>query len=207
VQGVLVIATPPNERLRGELVEAVVAIADVLALALISAAAFDDVERQATTDGLTGMWNRRTLDRRLAEAVARVRRSGQPLCVLLTDVDHFKSVNDTWGHATGDEVLKGVARTLATCARTTDVVGRLGGEEFVVVCEGTDLPGALVLAERMRSAIKGLRFETARGPLSVTSSFGVALLTVDEDGHAALERADQQLYRAKQQGRDRVVGG
>jgi diguanylate cyclase (GGDEF)-like protein len=206
-QGVLVVAVAPGERLRGEVVDAVVAVADVLALALFSAAAFDDVERQATTDGLTGVWNRRTLDRRLDEAVARVRRSGQPLCVVLTDVDHFKSVNDTWGHATGDEVLKGVAKTLVSCARTTDVVGRLGGEEFVVVCEGTDLDGAVVVAERMRAAIKAQRFDTPRGPLSVTSSFGVALLTVDETGHAALERADQHLYKAKQQGRDRVVGG
>jgi diguanylate cyclase (GGDEF)-like protein len=206
-QGVLVVAAAPGERLRSEVIDAVVAVADVLALALFSAAAFDDVERQATTDGLTGVWNRRTLDRRLDEAVARVRRSGQPLCVVLTDVDHFKSVNDTWGHATGDEVLKGVAKTLVSCARTTDVVGRLGGEEFVVVCEGTDLTGAVVVAERMRAAIKAMCFDTARGPLSVTSSFGVALLTVDETGHAALERADQHLYKAKQQGRDRVVGG
>ncbi|MBM4279797.1 MAG: GGDEF domain-containing protein [Deltaproteobacteria bacterium] len=204
--GVLVVASTPGERLRGDVVDAVVAIADVLALALVSAAAFDDVERQATTDGLTGVWNRRTLDRRLDEAVARVRRNGQPLCVVLADVDHFKSVNDTWGHATGDEVLKGVARTLQDCARTTDVVGRLGGEEFVVVCEGTDLAGALVVAERMRAALKALRFDTSKGPLAVTSSFGVAVWTDGETGHAALERADQHLYRAKQQGRDRVVG-
>jgi diguanylate cyclase (GGDEF)-like protein len=205
-QGALVVATPRGEKLRLDVVEAVGAIADVLALSLCSAAAFDDVERQATTDGLTGVANRRTLDRRLDEAVARVRRNGQPLCVLLTDVDHFKSVNDAWGHGTGDDVLKAVARSLEAEARTTDVVGRLGGEEFVVVCEGTDLDGALTAAERMRTAIKALRFATPKGPLSVTSSFGVALLVPGESGHALLARADQQLYRAKQQGRDRVVG-
>jgi diguanylate cyclase (GGDEF)-like protein len=204
--GLLLVAVAPGDRLRADVVDAVVAVADVLALALLSAAAFDDVEREATTDGLTGVFNRRTLDRRLDEAVARARRTQQPLCVVLTDVDHFKSVNDTWGHATGDDVLKGVAATLTACARTTDVVGRLGGEEFVVVCEGTDLAGALVLADRMRVALKARRFDTPRGPLSVTSSFGVALLTVDDTGRAVLERADQQLYRAKQQGRDRVVG-
>ncbi len=205
-QGALVVAVPHGERLRADVVAAVNAIADVIGLSLCSAAAFDDVERQATTDGLTGVANRRTLDRRLDEAIARARRSGHPLCVLLTDVDHFKSVNDAWGHATGDEVLKAVARALQSCARATDVVGRLGGEEFVVVCEGTDHEGALVAAERMRAAIKGLRFHTPKGPLSVTSSFGVATLAPAESGHAVLERADQQLYRAKQQGRDRVVG-
>jgi len=206
--GLLLVATRPGERLRGAVVDALVAIADVAALALASARTFDAVERKATTDGLTGVWNRRTLDEKLAEAVARARRSGAPLCVMMTDVDHFKSVNDTWGHATGDEVLKGVAKCLQQGARTTDIVGRLGGEEFVVVCEGTDVEGTAIVAERMRLALKRLQFETPRGPLSITSSFGVALLLPDDaDGHATLEAADKNLYRAKQQGRDCVVAG
>ncbi len=204
--GVLVVCSRPGERLRPSVVDVVTAIADVVALALASASAFDVVEKRATTDGLTGVWNRRTLDEKLAEAVARARRSDAPLVVMMTDVDHFKSVNDTWGHATGDEVLKGVARCLQQCARGTDVVGRLGGEEFVVVCEGTDLDGAVVVAERMRLALKALVFQTEKGPLSVTSSFGVALLLPDDvDGHATLEAADKQLYRAKMGGRDRVA--
>lgn len=206
--GLLLVATRPGERLRGAVVDASVAIADVAALAIASARTFDAVERKATTDGLTGVWNRRTLDEKLAEAVARVRRSGTPLCVIMTDVDHFKSVNDTWGHATGDEVLKGVAKCLQHGARTTDIVGRLGGEEFVVVCEGTDIVGAAIVAERMRLALKSLHFETAKGPLSITSSFGVALLLPDDvDGHGTVEAADKNLYKAKQQGRDRVVAG
>jgi len=151
--------------------------------------------------------NRRALDRRLDEAVARAKRSGQALCVLLTDVDHFKSVNDAWGHATGDEVLRGVAHSLEHQARTTDVVGRLGGEEFVVICEATDEAGARAGAERMRLAIKALTFETGKGPLSVTTSFGVAVWRNGESGHDVLARADQGLYKAKQQGRDRVVVG
>lgn len=193
------------ERFSVEVVEAVVALADVVALALFSSRAFDAVERLATTDGLTGLLNRRSLDARLEEAVARARRSGQPLCVLMTDVDHFKSVNDAWGHGTGDEVLKGVARVLLDGARTTDLVGRLGGEEFVVICEGTDVAGAVVVAERMRQALKAVTFDTGKGPLSVTSSFGVALWLADESAQAMLERADQKLYQAKQTGRDRVV--
>ena len=204
--GVLLVAARPGEHLRQGLIDAIVAIADVLALALSSAHAFDVVEKKATTDGLTGVWNRRTLDEKTAEAVARARRSGSPLCVMMTDIDHFKSVNDTWGHATGDEVLKGVARSLQQAARTTDIVGRLGGEEFVVVCEATDLAGAAVVAERMRRALKALAFHTPKGPLSITSSFGVALLLPDDtDGHSTLEAADKNLYKAKQAGRDRVV--
>ena len=204
--GVLLVAARPGEHLRQGLTDAIVAIADVLALALSSAHAFDVVEKKATTDGLTGVWNRRTLDEKTAEAVARARRSGSALCVMMTDIDHFKSVNDTWGHATGDEVLKGVARSLQQAARTTDIVGRLGGEEFVVVCEATDLAGAAVVAERMRRALKALAFDTPKGPLSITSSFGVALLLPDDtDGHSTLEAADKNLYKAKQAGRDRVV--
>ena len=205
--GILCIASRPGEKLRNDIVDVIAGIADVAALAMSSARTFDAVYRRATTDGLTGLWNRRTLDEKMAEAVARCRRQGTPMCVLLTDVDHFKSVNDTWGHATGDEVLKGVASTLQQAARTTDIVGRLGGEEFVVVFEGTELEGARVVAERMRQLIKSVEFETGKGPLTVTSSFGVALLQPDEDGHAALNRADQLLYKAKQQGRDRVVAG
>jgi len=206
VVGALVVVTRPGERLASTTIATIVAIADVTALSLSSAKAFDAIERRATTDGLTGVWNRRTLDEKLHEAAARAKRSGTPVTVLLTDVDHFKSVNDTWGHATGDEVLKGVAKALSLVARATDVVGRLGGEEFVVVCEGTDLGGAVILAERMRAALKALTFETPKGPLSITSSFGVALVRPgDDDGHKALEAADKQLYRAKAAGRDRVM--
>jgi two-component system, cell cycle response regulator len=206
--GVLLVATRPGERMRSDVVDALVALADVAALALASARAFDAVEKRATTDALTGVFNRRSLDEKLSEAVARSRRSGAPLCVMITDVDHFKSVNDTWGHGVGDEVLKAVASTLQQRARGTDVVARLGGEEFVVVCEATDLEGAAVVAERMRVALKSMQLTTPKGPLSITSSFGVALLLADDiDGHATLEAADKNLYRAKQQGRDRVVAG
>ncbi len=204
--GVLVIATEADKRLTSRTTSAAYAIADVIALSLSSAAAFDAIEQRATTDGLTGVWNRRTLDDKLKEAAQRARRSGAPLTVIMTDVDHFKSVNDTWGHKTGDDVLKGIAKVLADNARETDIVGRLGGEEFVVVCEATDLPGATVVAERMRSAIKGVTFDTDKGPLSVTSSFGVAIVHENDlDGHVALENADKQLYRAKAAGRDRVM--
>jgi two-component system, cell cycle response regulator len=201
----LVVTTPKGERLRAAVLDSLVVAADLAGVAIGGARLFETVERQATTDGLTGLSNRRTLDARLAEAIARARRLATPLCVVLTDVDHFKSVNDNYGHASGDEVLKGVARALAGTARASDVVARYGGEEFCLVLEGTDPGGAARLAERMRLAIKGLRFDTDKGPLNVTSSFGVALLGPGDDPHAVLERADQNLYRAKESGRDRVV--
>ena len=196
---------PPGERLKPAVIDGLLVVADLAGVAIGGARLFETVQKQATTDGLTGLVNRRTLDARLGEAIARARRLQTPLCVVLGDIDHFKSVNDTYGHGTGDEVLKAVARALAVTARTSDVVARYGGEEFCMVLEGTDAAGAAQLAERMRLAIKVLGFETAKGPLSVTSSFGVALLGDDDDARTVLERADAGLYRAKQQGRDRVV--
>ena len=142
----------------------------------------------------------------MQEALARASRTSVPLSVLLADVDHFKSVNDTYGHSVGDEVLQGVARALAKTARVSDVVARYGGEEFCLILEGTDGPGAARLAERMRVAVKNLVFDTEKGPLNVTASFGVAVLEKDDDPRAIVERADANLYRAKQKGRDRVVG-
>ena len=203
--GALVVAVPPGERLRVPVVDALLVAADLAGLALGGARLFVAVERQATTDGLTGLVNRRTLDQRLAEAVARVQRSKAPLAVVLADIDHFKSVNDTYGHGAGDEVLKAVAGALAGQARATDVVARYGGEELCLVLEGTDAEGAARLAERMRVAIKALRFDTDKGPLSVTTSFGVGLWQPGDDGHAVVARADQRLYQAKGRGRDRVV--
>lgn len=203
--GALLVVSPLQERLRPTVVDSLVVAADLAGVAIGGARLFETVERQATTDGLTGLSNRRTLDSKLAEAIQRSRRLQAPLCVVLTDVDHFKSVNDTYGHSSGDDVLRGVARTLLGTARTSDIVARYGGEEFCLVLEGTDAEGAARLAERMRLAIKALRFDTEKGPLHITSSFGVSLLGVNDDAHSLFERADQNLYKAKQAGRDRVV--
>ncbi len=203
--GALVVGVPPGERLRVGVVDALLVAADLAGLALGGARLFIAVERQATTDGLTGLVNRRTLDQRLAEAVARAQRSKGPLAVVLADIDHFKSVNDTYGHGAGDLVLKAVAGALVAVARATDVVARYGGEELCLVLEGTDTEGAARLAERMRLAVKALRFDTDKGPLSVTTSFGVGVWEAGDDGPGVLARADQRLYQAKARGRDRVV--
>jgi two-component system, cell cycle response regulator len=186
--------------------EALSALADVLALTLQAVDAHERLARQATTDGLTGLCNRGTMDTKLHEAHQRASRSHGALSVILADIDHFKSVNDTYGHAAGDDVLRAVAKAMQGCARTIDIVARYGGEELCVICEGTDLAGTQVLAERMRQAIKGLAFATPKGPLHITSSFGVAQLgTTDADGPAVVQRADAALYLAKKGGRDRVI--
>ncbi|MBI1948950.1 MAG: sensor domain-containing diguanylate cyclase, partial [Deltaproteobacteria bacterium] len=203
--GALVVALPPGERLRAPVVDALLVAADLAGLALGGARLFVAVERQATTDGLTGLVNRRALDERLAEALARAQRSKAPLAVVLADIDHFKSVNDTYGHGAGDQVLKAVAGAVQGCARTTDVVARYGGEELCLVLEGTDAEGAARLADRMRLAIKALTFDTDKGPLTVTTSFGVGTHEAGDDVRALLARADQRLYQAKARGRDRVV--
>lgn len=167
---------------------------------------FEQTERLATTDGLTGLTNHRTFQVRLEEHVAQARRYGKRLSLILCDIDHFKAVNDTYGHPVGDVVLKGVARTLLGEARETDVVARYGGEEFAVVMPETDAAGALVIAERIRKRVKELAFRTERGPLSVTLSLGIASFPDDAAEKAELvERADACLYHAKRNGRDRSV--
>jgi diguanylate cyclase (GGDEF)-like protein len=167
---------------------------------------FEKTERLATTDGLTGLTNHRTFQGRLDEHLAQARRYGKKLSLILCDIDHFKSVNDTYGHPIGDVVLKGVAATIQKEARATDVVARYGGEEFAVVMPETDAAGAVVIAERIRERVKSLVFETGQGPLKVTLSLGVAAVPDDATTKGELvERADGCLYHAKRNGRDRCV--
>jgi diguanylate cyclase (GGDEF)-like protein len=167
---------------------------------------FEQTERLATIDGLTGLTNHRTFQGRLDEHLAQAQRYGKKVSLLLCDIDHFKSVNDTYGHPVGDLVLKGVARTLAREARTTDVVARYGGEEFAIVMPETDATGALVIAERIRERVSRLLFESEQGSLRVTLSLGIATVPEDAAGKAELlERADGALYHAKRHGRNRSV--
>jgi two-component system, cell cycle response regulator len=174
--------------------------------ALLRARLFDETERLATTDGLTGLVNHRTFQTRLDEHVLAAERYGKKLSLLLCDIDHFKSVNDTYGHPVGDQVLRAVARTLANEARGTDVVARYGGEEFAVVMPETDTGGALVIAERIRERVGALVLETEQGPLRVTMSLGVATFPEDAARKAGLvERADGCLYHAKRHGRNQSV--
>ncbi len=161
-----------------------------------------EILKLSLTDALTGVGNRRMLDEALAREIERARRQMQVLSLLILDIDHFKRVNDTWGHETGDRVLKQTGLTLLRLLRTTDIATRMGGEEFVILLPATELAGAVVCAERFRAALAAHDFGL---PAAVTSSFGVAALQPGEAGNTLLARADGALYSAKQQGRNRVV--
>lgn len=167
---------------------------------------FERTEQLATTDGLTGLTNHRVFQERLEAKVAEAQRYGRKLALLLADVDHFKSVNDTYGHPVGDEVLRGVARILAQEARATDLVARHGGEEFAIVMPETDGVGAGVIAERIRERVAAEVFDTGLGPLRVTISLGLATFPADAARKPdLLETADGCLYAAKRGGRNRTV--
>ncbi len=162
------------------------------------------LEELATTDPLTGVANRRRLDDELERLVSRSRRYHLPLSVVLVDLDEFKAVNDTHGHDVGDQVLVATVDRLREAVRDADVLGRWGGEEFLLLAPVTDLTAACALAERCRELVASARV----GPhgLAVTASFGVAMLGADDDARALMRRADLALYTAKSEGRDRVVG-
>jgi len=154
------------------------------------------------TDPLTGLVNRARLNDRIQAEFERFRRYARPFAVILLDIDYFKQVNDEYGHLIGDKVLVAVAGIVRSTARTQDVVGRWGGEEFLLLCPETDLEQARVLAERIGQAARGYDFSIDR---HLTVSAGVAALVSGESSDGLLNRADEALYQAKRDGRDRVV--
>jgi two-component system cell cycle response regulator len=164
------------------------------------------LEELSTTDALTGLSNRRYLDETLGLEFMRARRHGTPLAVVMSDVDHFKQVNDRFGHPAGDRVLRMVAQILQRRLRATDFAGRYGGEEFLIIL-GSSQDGASLLAERWRVEIEEAPLDVATGsPIAVTMSFGVASITEDMDDPGDLiEAADAALYGAKAAGRNQVV--
>jgi diguanylate cyclase (GGDEF)-like protein len=165
------------------------------------------------TDALTGVYNRRYMDRRLAEEIARARRQAYRLSCMYIDIDHFKQVNDAHGHQAGDDVLREVASRIKAELRMSDALGRFGGEEFVVLLIDADLDSASMVAHRIRASVANQPFLLADGQgLAVTVSIGVAALDDFEREHAIedvaqqlVAQADGALYQAKQQGRNRVV--
>jgi diguanylate cyclase (GGDEF)-like protein/PAS domain S-box-containing protein len=160
----------------------------------------------ATRDALTGVWNRRHFAELAQHELQRVALSGQSLAMCRLDADHFKQVNDEHGHAAGDRVLIAIARAAESVMRSSDVLARVGGEEFDVLLPNTDAQGAAQLAERIRSAIAAVVVTTDRGEhVSPRVSVGVAAHREGDDFESMLRRADDALYRAKQAGRDRTV--
>lgn len=163
------------------------------------------IHRQATRDNLTGLFNRGALMRGAANAIGQGKLRGASYAVLMVDLDRFKKINDTYGHLVGDQVLRAAAEVLAEQASRVCLPGRFGGEEFMLLMCGTSLPQAMEHAEKIRKEILGLQIQTESGPISVTTSIGVAVGAPGEDIEDVVRRADQALYVAKDSGRNRVV--
>jgi diguanylate cyclase (GGDEF)-like protein len=174
--------------------------------ALVRTRLYEQAELLATTDGLTGLLNRRTFNAQLQGRLREAQRYNRPLSLLLLDVDHFKKVNDTYGHPAGDAVLRGIAALAQKQARETDIVARYGGEEMALILPETDGHGAHAIAERIRKAVAAASHPSERGAIQVTLSIGVATWPGQGDSaEAVLDAADKALYRAKQAGRNRVT--
>ncbi len=165
---------------------------------------YQEALKSAMTDSLTQVGNRLALKNGLHKEVEVSHRYQQPLSILMIDIDHFKSVNDQYGHSAGDHILKRVAATLADTCRQADSTYRYGGEEFVIILSNTDLSGAETIAERIRAAVAGLVCIHEKQEIPVTISLGVAGLAEAETYKALLQRADEALYRAKSSGRNQA---
>ncbi len=181
---------------------------------ILKLVAMDSLERifhetlldQSTKDPLTGLGNRSATLAELQSRFELSRRHGRQISVIMCDLDHFKQVNDKYGHGAGDIVLAGFGERVRQNLRGTDLAGRIGGEEFLLILPETDKDGAALLAERLRVSLSGAPHVLPQGPIKVTCSLGVAQwLPEDRDAGALLGRADEALYEAKHQGRDRVV--
>ena len=165
----------------------------------------DELEAIARTDPLTGCWNRRALIHAGETMWSLARRQGRPLSVIISDIDKFKRINDEYGYAVGDEAIKFFAQTCLDGLRQYDVLGRFGGEEFVLVLPDTDELGAAQVAERIRANLESKTVVADGHSFQMTASFGVAALRHEDDLlHAIIDRADQALYAAKENGRNRV---
>jgi two-component system cell cycle response regulator len=168
------------------------------------------VYESSVKDGLTGVWNRKYLDERIRGELAFATRHKSPLSVLMVDIDHFKKVNDTWGHLAGDEVLKATAAAMKGAIRVEDLIARYGGEVFLVLARGADLKSATQLGERLRQIAERRPVVVSGTTISRTVSVGVASIACVGAGvtiESLVGLADERLYRAKEGGRNRVIGG
>ena len=168
----------------------------------------EDVRREALLDPLTKVFNRKAFDDGLLRSFIAAGEHGRPLCLVLLDIDHFKRFNDTWGHQTGDQVLRLVAMTLKSNIKGRNIAARYGGEEFAAILPETDIDGAVIVAENVRKAIQAkelLKRSTNEKLGRITASFGVAQLRPDDTPNSLIERADRGLYAAKRAGRNTVI--
>lgn len=167
----------------------------------------EQVREESQTDGLTGILNRKAFDAALEHCIHTARKNSHSFCMLLIDIDHFKTFNDTFGHLVGDKVLRFVAATLKQCVKGKDTAARYGGEEFAVILPKTDLGGATSVAEQIRSMVSAGELTDKKGNESygrITISVGIAEFVVSDLPHHLVRRADRALYLAKAHGRNRV---
>ncbi|MCH8156947.1 MAG: GGDEF domain-containing protein [Nitrospinae bacterium] len=184
-------------------------IAEFVSLSISNALLYEKTERLSVTDGLTGITNRPQMQRVLQSEFERSTRYDAPLSIIILDLDHFKDVNDTYGHPKGDEVLMALSSLLKQVCRANDVAARYGGEEFLLILPQTTVKGAFKIAERVRKELSKLRFTENGAEFGVTASCGVAELdqSVMKDVGSLVRMADQALYKAKNSGRNRTVIG
>lgn len=206
------LAAPSESGLLGQLsqfvvLEATVALVLIAFGVLMLANEFvtSELRHLAEVDPLTSVFNRRAFLTLLDKGLSYARRAQAPLAVLVMDLDHFKKINDTWGHQCGDDALRHFVQLAQQCLRKEDVMGRQGGEEFVILLPGTDGAGATTVAERLRARVQAQPLDTDRRSIALTVSIGVTLSTDGDSAEAVLQRADEAMYLAKERGRNRVV--
>jgi two-component system, cell cycle response regulator len=204
--GTFVFASRQSGRYSKKTREMLGVISNQVAVSIENAKMYKRMEEMATTDGLTALPNHRTFQSRLSEMLHRAERHGKPLAVVITDIDKFKLVNDTYGHPVGDAVLRRVSKVLAEQVRKVDLVARYGGEEFAMVLEETDARGAQLFCERVRQEVAAQLMSSEKGSFRVTISLGIAAYPEEgKEKELLIERADQALYAAKQGGRNRTM--
>lgn len=206
VLGMVVLMFEKTNTLGTHEIELLEVLGNQAATSIANAKLYEEIERLAVTDGLTGLFNHRHFQETLAQEFNRIERFSEPISLLIIDIDHFKKINDTYGHPVGDAVLKKVSGIIRKTIRNIDIPARYGGEEFAVILLGTDTNGALKMAERLRRSIADAKFSSEQNAFNVTVSIGISThareMRKKED---LVEQADKALYHAKRTGRNRSV--
>jgi diguanylate cyclase (GGDEF)-like protein len=206
ILGILVLLSEETNALSPYQIELLEVLGNQASTSIANAKFHKEIERLAITDGLTGLFNHRHFQERLTQEFNRLDRFSEPISLLIIDIDHFKGINDTYGHPAGDAALKDIANIIKKTVRNIDIPARYGGEEFVVILIGTDARGAMNMAERLRNAVRSTTFSAGKDNFKVTISIGVSTYPPGSKRKEELiERADKALYHAKRTGRNQSI--